>query len=176
MDLTPYVESVRRDLLQAAALGDENTQRTASALAAAVEPSIRLAMMNALAQMAGEITGELQSSGDVTVDVRLEGNEVKVSVSRPVDHEPGTDGTGFAPDTEGGWGQAMKDAGSELSRTTVRLFQDLKNQAESAASDQGVSLNTYISRAVSESVKGGDKSKQSRRPGNGRSSSGWIRT
>lgn len=175
MDLTPYVESVRRDLLQAAALGDENTRRTAAALSTAVEPSIRLAMMNALAQMAGEITGELQSSGDVTVDVRLEGNEVKVSVGRPVDHGPETGRGESTPDAEGGWGQAMKDAGSELSRTTVRLFQDLKNQAESAASDQGVSLNTYISRAVSDSVKGGDKSKP-RRPGNGRSSSGWIRT
>lgn len=176
MDLTPYVESVRRDLLQAAALGDDNTQRTAAALATAVEPSIRLALMSALAQMAGEITGELQSSSDATVDVRLEGNDVKVSVSHPVDHGSHTDRSPGAPDADSSWGQAMKDAGSELSRTTVRLFQDLKSQAETAASDQGVSLNTYISRAVSDSVKGSDKGKQARRPDTGRSTSGWIRT
>ena len=47
----------------------------------------------------------------------------------------------------------MQDAGGELSRTTVRLFNELKSQAERAASDQGVSLNTYISRAVSDSVR-----------------------
>ena len=47
----------------------------------------------------------------------------------------------------------MQEAGGELSRTTVRLFNDLKSQAEQAASDQGVSLNTYISRAVSDSVR-----------------------
>lgn len=176
MDLTPYVDAVRRDLVQAAALGDDATRRIAAALAAAVEPSIRLAMMSALAQMAGEITGALQSSSDATVDVRLEGDDVRVSVSHPVDHGLATDRGPGAPDAESSWGQAMKDAGSELSRTTVRLFQDLKNQAETAASDQGVSLNTYISRAVSDSVKGGDKGKQSRRPDSGRSTSGWIRT
>ena len=49
--------------------------------------------------------------------------------------------------------RAMQDAGGELSRTTVRLFNELKSQAERAASDQGVSLNTYISRAVSDSVR-----------------------
>ena len=47
----------------------------------------------------------------------------------------------------------MQEAGGELSRTTVRLFNDLKSQAEQAASEQGVSLNTYISRAVSDSVR-----------------------
>ena len=47
----------------------------------------------------------------------------------------------------------MQDAGGELSRTTVRLFNELKSQAERAASEQGVSLNTYISRAVSDSVR-----------------------
>ena len=64
----------------------------------------------------------------------------------------------------------MQDAGGELSRTTVRLFNELKSQAERAASDQGVSLNTYISRAVSDSVrsavpnKGGHSGRGPRRP------------
>ena len=64
--------------------------------------------------------------------------------------------------------RAMQEAGGELSRTTVRLFNDLKSQAEQAAADQGVSLNTYISRAVSDSVRtavpSGLKGKRGRGP------------
>ena len=49
--------------------------------------------------------------------------------------------------------KAVRDAGNELSRTTLRLFNDVKVQAEHAANVQGVSLNTYIQRAVSDAVR-----------------------
>jgi hypothetical protein len=39
-------------------------------------------------------------------------------------------------------GQAVREAGDELSRTTLRLVNRLKAQAEHAANRQGVSLNT----------------------------------
>ena len=72
----------------------------------------------------------------------------------------------------------MQDAGGELSRTTVRLFNELKSQAERAASEQGVSLNTYISRAVSDSVRsavpGGSRARADRASG-GRHVTGYIR-
>lgn len=177
MDLTPYIDQLRRELLQAAALGDENTQRTAAALAASLDSGARLALMNALSDLAAEITGELES---VSVEVALDGADVRVSV-QDRHHEPDGFGAAFdkparsadpSPDSPE-WAQAMKDAGSELSRTTVRLFQDLKTQAESAASDQGVSLNSYISRAVQDSVKGvSGRQKTSRR--SGRQVTGWI--
>lgn len=183
MDLTPYIDTLRRDLLQAAALGDENTQRTAAALAGAVEPSTRLALMNALSDLAAEITGALE---DTTVEVKLDGKDVRIAIER---HEDYADGgapssseqynqwksSGGQPTDPEDLRHAMREAGSELSRTTVRLFNDLKTQAESAASDQGMSLNTYISRAVSDSVKGvaaGKHGKSSRR--SGRSVTGWI--
>lgn len=174
MDLTPYIDHLRRDLLQAAALGDENTQRTAAALAATIGSSARLAIMNALSDLAAEITGELET---VTVEVKLDGADVRVSVEDRL-HEPDAFGAGFDKPGESGekspeWAQAMKDAGGELSRTTVRLFHDLKTQAESAATDQGLSLNTYISRAVQDSVKGvSGRQKTSRR--SGRQVTGWI--
>jgi hypothetical protein len=74
----------------------------------------------------------------------------------------------------------MQDAGGELSRTTVRLFNELKSQAERAASEQGVSLNTYISRAVSDSVRSAVPNKgnhKGRGPGgpSGRNVTGYIR-
>ncbi|WP_029135977.1 toxin-antitoxin system HicB family antitoxin [Nakamurella lactea] len=182
MDLTPYIESLRRDLLQAAALGDENTQRTAAALAGAVEPSARLALMNALSDLAAEITGALD---DTTVEVKLDGKDVRIAI----EHH---DRYGSEEDTDSSYDYrrmrkdgdhpnpddlkaAMREAGSELSRTTVRLFNDLKSQAESAAVDQGISLNTYISKAVADSVRGvkGGKQHKGQRRGS-HNVSGWI--
>jgi hypothetical protein len=197
MDLTPYIDSLRRDLLQAAALGDENTQRTAAALAGAVEPSARLALMNALSDLAAEITGALDGT---TVEVKLDGKDVRIAIERHDHDDPDDiDETAFGgraqsylkarlsggdgpvdpddPQQAADWAQAMKEAGSELSRTTVRLFNDLKTQAESAASDQGMSLNTYISRAVADSVKSVKGGKGGNRHGKGRSGrtvTGWI--
>lgn len=174
MDLSPYVDSVRRDLLQAAALGDENTRRTAAALAAGIEPSVRLALLNALSQLAAEVTGALRT---VSVETRLDGDDVRVTVTETA-HEDDADTPAGRHGPED-WGQSVKDAGSELSRTTVRLFQDLKNQAESAATDQGVSLNTYISRAVSDAVRSATDRRQGERKrssGSGRQINGWTRS
>jgi hypothetical protein len=179
MDLTPYTQNLRDDLLTAASVGDEESRRAAALLASAIEPAARLAIMNALSDLAAEVTGALQ---DITVELRLDGRDVRVSVTRhddlrssPVgahnsfftkrhDDRHGTglqDPIGAADIDQSGEGgpsaedlrRAMQDAGGELSRTTVRLFNELKSQAERAASEQGVSLNTYISRAVSDSVR-----------------------
>ncbi len=194
MDLTPYIERLRHDLLQAAALGDDTTQRTAAALAGAVEPSVRLALMTALSDLAAEITGTLDGT---TVEVKLDGAQVRVAIEHHDGYQTAAEEDVSGPHREpfdldaklrrkgipvelrnamsGDWAQSMKEAGSELSRTTVRLFNDLKSQAETAASDQGVSLNTYISRAVADSVRGVKGSKHSgsgRRPG--RTVTGWI--
>jgi hypothetical protein len=89
MDLTPYVAALRDDLAAAAAVGDEATSRAGSSLAAALEPAVRLAMMNALSDLAGEVTEAL---GDRSVSLRLSGREIKVVVDR----EPSSDdGNGF---------------------------------------------------------------------------------
>ena len=65
MDIGRYVAQLRDDLTAAAAAGDEQTQRTAALLGAALEPAARLTLMNALADLAAEITTEL---GDRTVE------------------------------------------------------------------------------------------------------------
>lgn len=153
MDLNPYIRNLREDLLAAAAIGDEEVRRAAALLGAAIEPAGRLAIMNALSDLAAEVTQALDQH---VVEVKLDGRDLNVTVSR----RDGADAAG-AVDEAGAAHQlhpddlrrAMQEAGGELSRTTVRLFNDLKSQAEHAASEQGVSLNTYISRAVSDSVR-----------------------
>ncbi|MFN8198942.1 MAG: toxin-antitoxin system HicB family antitoxin [Nakamurella multipartita] len=59
----------------------------------------------------------------------------------------------------------------------MRLFNELKSQAERAAAEQGVSLNTYISRAVSDSVRSAVPTKNQRGRGGDseRTVTGYIR-
>jgi hypothetical protein len=203
MDLTSYTQNLRDDLLTAASIGDEEARRAAALLAGAIEPAARLAIMNALSDLAAEVTGALR---DTTVELRLDGRDVKVSVTRHAQElagehsrgsyftkrvhadqaEDSSNGTDFDSSGEGGPSaedlrRAMQDAGGELSRTTVRLFNELKSQAERAASDQGVSLNTYISRAVADSVRSAVPGKGNHRGpgdgpnGGGRNVTGYIR-
>jgi len=184
MDLTPYTQNLREDLLTAASVGDEDSRRAAALLASAIEPAARLAIMNALSDLAAEVTGELD---DTTVELRLDGRDVRVSVTR---HARAPRDAGYAGAADGGQSadgnpsaedlrRAMQDAGGELSRTTVRLFNQLKAQAERAASEEGVSLNAYISRAVSDSVKSAVPGKGGHRGGHGggagRTVSGYVR-
>ncbi|MGQ0480860.1 MAG: toxin-antitoxin system HicB family antitoxin [Pseudonocardia sp.] len=140
MDLTPYVSALREDLLTAASAGDEQTRRTAGLLAAAIEPAARLALLNALADMAAEVTESL--GGERVVEVRLDGREARIAVGEPARPEP-------APEPAPPSG----DAG-DMSRITLRLVEQLKGHAEQAASSQGMSLNSWIAQAVQGALRG----------------------
>jgi uncharacterized protein (DUF1778 family) len=144
MDLSQYVQQLREDLASAAAAGDEQTQRTAALLGAAIEPAARLALMNALSDLAAEVTAAL---GDRVVEVRLDGRDVRVSVSRDEGNEPGPD-----PDPPFR-GFAGADTG-DISRITLRLVEQIKNQAEQAAAAQGMSLNSWVAQAVQGALAG----------------------
>ena len=139
MDLTPYIATLREDLTTAAAAGDDQTRRTAAVLSAALEPAVRLALMNALSDLAAEVTASLD---DHVVSLRLDGRDVHVVVTpttAPADSdEPAEDTAGtFTGDPTG-----------DISRITVRLMEELKARAEQAASAQGQSLNAFVAQAV----------------------------
>jgi hypothetical protein len=164
MDLSQYVNQLREDLASAAAAGDEQTRRTAALLGAAIEPAARLAVMNALSDLAAEVTAALP---DRVVEVRLDGRDVRVSVSgdsAATDHadapqEPQANPfSGFAG--LGGLGGLGGDGGGDISRITLRLVEQIKNQAEQAAADQGVSLNSWVSQAVQGALSGAMRAKQ----------------
>jgi hypothetical protein len=180
MDLTPYVAALRDDLAAAAAVGDEATTRAGNSLAAALEPAVRLALMNALSDLAGEVTEAL---GDRTVSLRLSGREVNVVVDRDpaTEDNPGffagpssspfagapsggpggsggphrqtPPGPGFGHGESGFGGRGGPDVG-DISRMTLRLVDQLKGQAERAAAAQGMSLNSWIGQAVQGALKG----------------------
>jgi hypothetical protein len=176
MDLSKYVSQLREDLASAAAAGDEQTRRTGALLGAAIEPAARLALMNALSDLAAEVTAAL---GDRVVEVRLDGRDVRVAVST----EQAVDGpepesvdapfSGFGPRGFGGFGGLGGEAG-DISRVTLRLVEQIKNQAEQAAANQGMSLNSWVAQAVQGALAGhhGRPGKPGRR--DGKHIKGWV--
>ena len=161
MDLTPYLRQLREDLTAAASAGDEQTRRTAAVLGVALEPAARLAIMNAMSDLAAEVTAALE---DRVVEVRLDGRDVRIAVSSPSEEIPAGPRTDAAsPSHEGGpapfgpghFGTvSFGDAGGDIRRMTLRLIDQVKDQAERAAAEQGVSLNTWVSQAVAGALRG----------------------
>lgn len=146
MDLSPYVEALRRDLLAAAAAGTEETRRTADLLAAALEPAVRLSMMDALSVATADVTAALSG---VTVEVRLHGREPRISVDvdeTDAEADTGSDPAAPAPGTE------ADDAGT--ARVTLRLPESVKARTEEAAGRAGISVNSWLVRAVTQALDG----------------------
>ncbi|MDN5859667.1 MAG: toxin-antitoxin system HicB family antitoxin [Pseudonocardia sp.] len=159
MDLSQYVNQLREDLASAAAAGDEQTRRTAAVLGAAIEPAARLAVMSALSDLAAEVTAALP---DRVVEVRLDGRDVRVSITG----EPGADER--APEEEAeqppfrGFGAFGGDSG-DISRITLRLVEQIKSQAEQAAANEGMSLNSWLAHTVQGALSGGGRKQKPRK-------------
>lgn len=139
MDLRKYTDRLRDDLVAAAALGDEETRRTAAALAAAIEPSARLLLLSALSDFAAAISAELDSE---QVSVRLDGTDIAVDVRR----DPA--GAKAPHDAKDAPYSSFEDVTGDISRVSLRLMEQIKAKAEEAASQNGVSLNSWVSQAV----------------------------
>jgi hypothetical protein len=132
MDITPYVESLRRDLLAAAEATGPEARATTERLTFALEPSARLALMEAISQAAAEITAELPAG---SVDVRLNGRELEFGVHLPPPAQQVT--APVEPETD------EADEGNPA-RITLRLPESVKTKAEESAAKAGTSLNTWL--------------------------------
>lgn len=146
MELTPYLESLRRDLSGTAAAGTADVARAAELLAGTLEPSARLSLMAALSDAAAEITTKLSNA---SVEVRLRGREADLVVTElpPDDLQASTPDTApIGPPT---------DATGEPARITLRLPERLKEAVERRAAGDGVSVNAWLVRAVSDAVASG---------------------
>lgn len=138
MELSHYTASLADDLRATAALGDEQTQRIAAALAASLEPAARLMLMSAMSDLAAEVTAAL---GDRVVEVRGDGREVRVVTD---DQRPAESSHAGSPARS----TVFDDLNGDISRVTLRLVEQVKAKAEQAATQDGVSLNTWLSHAV----------------------------
>ncbi len=134
MDITPYVESLRRDLAAAAESGSEEIRNAAERLALALDPAARLALMEAISQAAAEITAEMPSG---SVDVRLNGRELAFVVEGQAAHQAA------APSSPPPAADEIDEDGA-VARITLRIPESIKVRAEEMAARSGHSLNTWL--------------------------------
>jgi hypothetical protein len=140
MDITPYVDSLRRDLVAAAEAAGPEAQAAAERLTFALDPAARLALMEAISQAATEITAEMPAG---SVDVRLDGRELAFVVEAPA--APPTPPAPPAPPAPPG--QEDEEEGG-IARITLRLPESVKAKAEEFAARSGHSLNTWLVNVV----------------------------
>jgi hypothetical protein len=155
MDVTNLVNAVRADLAGAVELGGPETRAAAERLLVALEPALRLTLMQALSEAAAEITHAL---GDVEVSVRLLGRDPVFVV----------EGARSAPLPEG----PEAENGESAARLTLRLPQPLKERAEALAAESGQSLNAWLVGAVRQAAGPGQGFHHKF---NGRRLHGWAR-
>jgi hypothetical protein len=139
MDLTPYLDGLRRDLAATAAPGGPDISRAAEVLAGSIEASARLCLLEALSDAAAEITTKLT---DASVEVRMRGRDADLVVTQ-VEQVPTT----AAPQTPG-------DVTGDVARITLRLPEPLKEAVERAAAAEGISVNAWLVRALYSVVQG----------------------
>jgi len=136
MELDGTIEAVAEDLRRAGAVGGAETARVAELLVAAVEPTLRLHLLEALHAAARELEA---SAPGVTVEIRLEARDPVMSLVRS--------GPGSAGGEEPGEA-ASAVADGELLRLTIRLPEGLKSCVEQAAAAAGASINSWIVTAL----------------------------
>jgi len=134
MDITPQIETLRQDLVRAAEVGGLEVQVAAERLLLALEPAVRLALMETLSQAAAEISEQLPG---VAIDVRLKGREPAFAVTGA---PPEAAHETAAPADE----PLDSETDDGVARITLRLPEALKTRAEALAASRGQSLNTWL--------------------------------
>jgi hypothetical protein len=166
MDITPYVENLRRDLAVAADAGGEEARATAERLIAPLEPAVRLMLLDALSAAADEITRELAPG---SVELRLRGGEPEFAVTPAAADEPARDVRPLpAP--------ADADEGA-TARINLRLPEQLKADVEQAAGRERMSVNAWLVRSAAAALAHDDRGHRPRAEGGriGQAYTGWAR-
>jgi hypothetical protein len=133
MQMAPFVESVQQDLAAVAAFGDPQAAEIVQRIAAALESSFRLRLLEAVTAAGNELTSQLPGGH---VEVRLAGQDPSLVY---VEETP-------APGPSVG----AEDAFS--ARITLRLPEALKASIEFAASREGASVNAWIVQILARSI------------------------
>jgi hypothetical protein len=163
MDLQPYVDAIRHELAVAAAAGGPDAEALAERLTAPLESAIRLALLEALSEAAGQITRDLAPR---SVDVRLRGRDPEFTVS------PGMEDGAELPDAPAVTAPESEDDGG-IRRVTLRLPENLRSGVDAAARADGLSVNAWLVRAAAAAV--GSNSARRSRSASDKSYSGWVR-
>jgi hypothetical protein len=160
MNLTPYVENLRRELAVAAEAGGDESRALAERLTAPLESGIRLTLLDALSAAADEITRELAPG---SAELRLRGGEPEFAVTpAPADEPPEPP----AP---------IEVEEGEMTRINLRLPEQLKAGVEQAASRERMSVNSWLVRAVGTALASGTAAPRPQSGRIGQAYTGWVR-
>jgi hypothetical protein len=134
MQVESYAQAIRDDLARIAAVGDENTARVGELLAGALDASLGRRLQEALTEAAFELSQQLPEGH---VEVRVSGGDPELVYV-----------AGESP-------AVATEAGDEVlsARITLRISETLKSRVEEAAASGGLSLNSWIVRALGRSVE-----------------------
>ncbi len=161
MDLGQYISDLQRQLVDSAASGTADTRAAAEKLAAGLDAAARLVVLDALSAAAAEITRELAPG---SVDLRLRGRDVEFVVTQVPSPEADE---AIAVDAD------LDDAST--SRTTLRLPDALKARVDEAAAADGMSVNTWLVRAVAAALQPKERRSAQRTLRGGDNFAGWVR-
>jgi predicted DNA binding CopG/RHH family protein len=136
MELSPYVEGLRRELGSLTRFAPDEVAKLAEQLADALESSVRLTLLDVISAAAAEITQRLDS---IVIDVRLSGGEPEFVITDvPSPHDEQASRAMAEPMTD--------EAGT--ARVTLRLSEALKTRIESQAAASGLSVNAWLAHAA----------------------------
>jgi hypothetical protein len=168
MDLTPYVESLRRELAVAAEAGGDDARALAERMTAPLESAVRLTLLDALSAAADEITSELAPG---SVELRLRSGQPDFVVTTAPAEEPGEPDLGGAPLPP------PEDDDGETARVNLRMPGQLKAGVERAAAQEGLSVNAWLVRVTAAALRRGETGRRPPQGGGriGESYSGWVR-
>jgi predicted transcriptional regulator len=162
MELGQYIDDLQRQLVDAAAHGSEETRAAAQRLAAGLDSATRLVLLDALSAAVGEITRDLAPG---SVDMRLRGRDVEFVVSNATAESDGDDAPVVSVDFDE----------TSTSRTTLRLPDGLKARVDDAASADGLSVNSWLVRAIAAALQPKQRRATQRTLRSGDNFAGWAR-
>jgi hypothetical protein len=168
MELSPYVETLQRELSAAADVAGDDVRRAAERLLSSLDAAVRLVIIEALSAAAEQITAELAPG---SVELRMRGRDPELVVTAAATAEPPPPPRPPSPPPFEG------DEGT-TARISLRLPDGLKSRIEEAADAIGASVNSWLVHALQDAVVQVDPQQPethhhpSRR---GRRLSGWVR-
>jgi predicted transcriptional regulator len=160
MELGQYVSDLQRQLVDVAENGTDDTRAVAERIAAGLEAAARLVLLDAISAAIGEITRDLAPG---SVDLRLRGREVEFVVTQSSTELDADD----VPVVD------LDDAST--SRTTLRLPDALKARVDEAAVADGLSVNTWLVRAIAAALQPKQRRSAQRTLRTGDNFAGWAR-
>ncbi|GAA2183232.1 hypothetical protein GCM10009785_25950 [Brooklawnia cerclae] len=170
MDLSPYVDQLRGELVSAAHLGGQEAVAAAERLVASLDPAMRLTMLDVLTAAADAITTEMVPG---SVEVRLHGRDVGFVVTPPT-LEQSLPPTPPPPPVASTMRHDESDEAS--ARVNFRPPESLKARIEQAAKAEGLSVNAWLVRICTQALAGSTRAtRTSDELGLGNHLSGWLR-